>query len=275
MNAPHIIILFWPRILLLAVMCIQPAMAADFSSGIFKYQTKMANNGHAKSHYKLGNMYASGRGTQKDSVAARKWYAKAAAQNYQPAKNRLVYLEIIEKGYNKGKHEAWLKKLHVAAKNSDAEAALLLGGMYKKGFVVNKNLKTARNYYRRAISQGLPGAEIELESIGTMLDAEKKQRLLEQEKKKQAQLKKQQQAEQAQRLKRQEKARKRKAQQKKSAQARLAEKHRKAREKQRLTQQRKKKAAEKLKQKEVKTSKPVVKPEECDGPWAKHMVICQ
>ncbi len=283
MNLYHIIKLFVFRFLLLLALFIQPAMAIDFSSGVFKYQMKMAKNGHAKSQYQLGNMYASGRGTKQDSAAAREWYTKAAAQNYQPAKDRLVYMEIVEQGYDKTRHEKWLKQLHVSADNDETESIMLLGSMYKEGFVVKKNLSTARGYYKRGVNQNLPGAETELDSIDAMLASEEKQRLLQKEKTKQAQLKKQQQADQAQKSKQREQARKRKAQQRKAEQARLqAENRRMEQEKQSLAQQRKEtekvsKEADKNRQKEAGSSGkiPYVKPEECDGPWAKHMQACK
>jgi Sel1 repeat-containing protein len=269
-----------PRVfaLILAVLFIQPAMAIDFSTGVFKFQKKLAKNGNVLAQYQLGNMYADGRGTQQDLVAAREWYTKAAEQDSRPAENRLVYLDIVEKGYDKTRHKDWLKQLHVSA-NNDAEAAMLLGGMYKKGFVVNRNLKLARNYYMRAVTQDLALAEVELESIDEMLAAEKNQRQAKEAKKQQVQkLKQQEKARKlkAQKLKQQEKVRKLKAQQQKHERARLAEQRRVAQEKQRLVQQNKKaeKAAKKALTKEASITKPSAKPEECDSHWAKHMKAC-
>jgi len=154
-----------------------PVSAESYSSSVFKFQHAMAKNGRVESQYKLGNMYASGRGVQKDLIIATEWYEKSAQQNYLPAKNRLVFLDIKRKGYSNKKYNKWLKNLYTLVVEGNAEASMLLGDMFKEGVVVKKSINKARYYYKRAVSFGLVDAETELEFIDEMLATQKKQRL--------------------------------------------------------------------------------------------------
>jgi len=270
--------------LFLFLYSIHPAMAFDFSSGVFKYQLKMARNGHANSQYKLGVMYATGRGPAKDMLAAQGWLKKSAAQGHLPAKNYLVYLEILENGYDSNKHASWLKQLQIFASNKGSEAALLLGDMYKNGTGVKRDIRLARDYYKQAYSQGFSSAESRLEVVNNLLAEEQEKRLL---------AIKQKEVREKQQLEKQKAMlalKKQQAQLKKSEQLkqlaldknRMAEKNKaalKRLQKQQKISLRESKLEKKLQKTESIKSQSAelsaeVKPDECDGPWGKHMLIC-
>lgn len=79
----------------LFLMGLQPALAGDdMWEGVFTYQKKMADYGNPEAQVKLGEMYEEGHGTEQDYEKARQWYQKAVDQGYEPAKNKLVKLEL-------------------------------------------------------------------------------------------------------------------------------------------------------------------------------------
>lgn len=184
--------------------------AANYDSGIFEFQQKLANNGNPQAQYKLASMYESGRGAAKDINKAKAWYKKSAANNYKPAKHRLTYLEVKSSGF-KASHKPWLKDLSADAKNGDAEAMFILGEMNENGTGIKKNLKQARAYYKAASVKGSVNAENRLYDVEEKLHQLKSDKLARQEAKLAAQ--------EAQQKKKDAKARKAREAQKKSAQS--------------------------------------------------------
>jgi hypothetical protein len=53
--------------------------------------------GHAGAQYRLGLLYAQGRGVERDEAAAREWFGKAAAQGYVQARIMLMVLDDLDK----------------------------------------------------------------------------------------------------------------------------------------------------------------------------------
>ena len=212
--------------------------AANIEGRIFNFQQKMAKIGNAKAQFKLAYMYETGRGVRRDVAAARKWYAKAAEQNFTAADHRLIFLDVKKSGF-RSKHKSWLKTVIRDANNGDDNVMFLLANMYEKGIAVKNDLKKARHYYHRSTAKGNADAESRLfaldQRIRKIQAATEKQKQLEQGRKK-AEAKKQ-----AEKLakKRKEKQASLKKQQKKTSKA--------EKEKQRLIAERKKIAAEKKK----------------------------
>lgn len=59
-----------------------------------EWYTKAANKGVAEAQYRLGLLYSSGYGpVEQDIEMAKKWYRKAAAQGFLPAKEALLNLQ--------------------------------------------------------------------------------------------------------------------------------------------------------------------------------------
>lgn len=164
------------------VLSISTAFAANYDAGIFEFQQKLAKTGNPQAQYKLANMYENGRGASKDTLKAKEWYKKSAANNYKPAKHRLTYLDVKASGF-KASHKPWLKDLSADAKKGDVEAMFLLGEMNEKGTGIKKNLKQAKAYYKAASVKGSVDAENRLYDVEDKINREKANKIARQEKK--------------------------------------------------------------------------------------------
>lgn len=162
------------------------ASAFESSVSVYRFQQKLANKGNPDAQYKLGMMYETGNGVEINPVKARTWYNKSAYQNFKPAKNRLIYLDIKQNGL-KENHNFWIKSLRHDAVYGDGEALFLLGQMYSKGIGVNRDLEKALRILQKAAASNIPGSELELAQT---------ERTYEQEKKKQTRLRNKQRQEQ-------------------------------------------------------------------------------
>ncbi len=147
---------------------------SDPSSSIFRFHQKMAKRGIAASQQKLGLMYETGSGTRQNTLSARLWYKKAAAQNYKPAINRLTYLQIKQSGYT-NEHNKWLKGLKNDASFNDGEALFLLGQMYSEGTGVNKSLTKSLELLKKAAAGDIPGSEAQAAKVEDELSILQKQ----------------------------------------------------------------------------------------------------
>ena len=97
-----------------------------------------AEQGHAWAQYPLGKMYAKGQGISQSDTKALEWYQKAAAQDYDNAKERMNWL--LEKITNEK-----------AAEKGDAEAQFQLGWYYYSQ--LNDEAKAAE-WFKKAVAQG-------------------------------------------------------------------------------------------------------------------------
>ena len=155
--------------------------AENFDTGIFEFQQKLADSGNAQAQFKVGNMYESGRGVGQDLNAAMQWYEKSAANNYKPAKNRLTYLQVKRGGF-KPEHKSWLSEVKADADAGDGEASMMLGEMYEEGVGMPKNLVQAQAEYKRASVKGIPGSEGAYYAVSDLLNKQKQQMQQEDEK---------------------------------------------------------------------------------------------
>lgn len=124
-----------------------PANASQtdqLSSNLFNFQLKLAKNGNAQSQTKVGEMLEAGNGIDKDLKQARHWYELAAKSGYQPARDRLTYLDISTRGYNKSKNGAWVDSIKSQAAGQDRDSMLLLAQMYRQGIGVKKDYGAAK-----------------------------------------------------------------------------------------------------------------------------------
>lgn len=261
---------------LVLIFSLSSSFAAGFSAGVFEFQQKLANGGNAQAQYTLGTMYESGRGVEQNLATAIGWYKKSAAQNYKAAKNRLVYLDVKQKGL-KTAPKPWLKGLTNDARNGDGESLMLLGIMYGEGTGVKQNFNESIKLLKQAKIKRTSGAEEELELVeGRLLNA--KQRRLSAEKARKEKAAKEQQA----KKKRQEMELKEKQRAAQKARQERAE----AERRKKLELQRQKVAEQKRRQEAQKATatkaQPKAKEEDtsfesdmCKGKSARFLTACQ
>lgn len=171
----------WLQLLSLALaLCISGTTSLSANSlaaadSIYRFQNKMAERGHVASQYALAYMYESGQGTDKDLAQATDWYRKAAQQGYIPARDRLVYIEILNNGYQPQQQQQWLLRLKQTADDYDhkhqGESAFLLGQLYAAGLALNKSLSMALKYLHLAEAANVIGSDSEIRRVEAELEA--------------------------------------------------------------------------------------------------------
>jgi len=135
-------------------------MHADISSGVFRFQVKLAEQGNPEAQYKVGEMYETGKGVQKDPAIALTWFEKAAAQDHKKAVYKLLYLDIKSNGMNNhSKTQLGVLRQESASGNPDAQ--YYLGKMYAAGVGVPKSLNNALTWLNKAKFNGVSEAEHE------------------------------------------------------------------------------------------------------------------
>lgn len=135
------------------------------ADGLFNFQMKLAEKGNnPEAEYKVGEMYETGFGVEKDLKEARKWIDKAAAKGHETASFKLLYWDIEKNGLtseNKPKFE----ELKTKASAENLQAMYYIGLMYSRGVGLNKNHKKALKWLDKAAFLGLLSAEREAENI--------------------------------------------------------------------------------------------------------------
>lgn len=139
----------------------QPVQSTRDEIEAFKAMRRRAETGEAEAQFKLGAMYAYGRGIAKDEAEAAGWLRKAATQNHLAAQTRLGLMLARGAGVPKNEVEAaeWLRK---AADHNDPVAQFNLGLMHAHGLGVVKDRNEALRWYARAAAQGHHGARVNL-----------------------------------------------------------------------------------------------------------------
>lgn len=140
------------------------ASAYDTTASVLRFQIKMAERGVAEFQYKLGYLHETGSGAEQNLDTALHWYKKASTQGYQPASNRIVYLQIKRTGMNQ-QHNHWLSTLKSNAQSGDKDALFLLGQMYAEGTGVNKSLTLSLDLLRKAARKNMPDTEAHIMRI--------------------------------------------------------------------------------------------------------------
>ncbi len=119
-----------------------------------------AERGHPAAQFLLGNAYAYGIGTAKDTGIAHHWIQKAAEQGLAPAQASLgVYYANLQKPESDSQAVAWYRK---AAEQGLTVAQFLLGLMYEDGRGVPESDSEAAIWYRKAAEQGYAIAQVSL-----------------------------------------------------------------------------------------------------------------
>ena len=121
-----------------------------------KWYRLAAEQGHEEAQYRLGMMYADGRGVAKNETEAVQWFRRSAEQGYKMAENALGNMyanSALDKA--KAQDEAGaVEQYRLAAEQGNAEAQFNLGVMYANGQGVAKNDTEAVKWYRLAAERG-------------------------------------------------------------------------------------------------------------------------
>ena len=146
-------------ILLLSVTMFSPTAAqADM---LFDFQMKMAEKDDMEAQFKVGEMYETGFGVEKDLAEATKWITKAAGRGHETARFKLLYWDLKKNGMTNS-NKINLGSLKAKAKQNNPQALYYLGKMYSRGVGVKKNTNNAEEWLSKAALAGVPEAEREL-----------------------------------------------------------------------------------------------------------------
>jgi len=115
----------------------------------FDQMLAKATAGDAQAQWQVASAYDSGRGTQRDGAAAKRWYRAAAEQGYAEAQNSLGSALQAEKNYVEARQ--WYEK---AAVQNHALATNNLAFLHDLGLGVPQDRKEAFTLYSRAADLG-------------------------------------------------------------------------------------------------------------------------
>jgi hypothetical protein len=136
----------------------QPVKSTRDEIEAFKAMRRRAETGEAEAQFRLGVMYAYGRGTVRDEIEAASWLHKAAGQNHITAQMRLGLMLARGAGVAKDEAEAaeWLRK---AAEQNNSIAQFNLGLMRTASASQTGARRCAGT---KAAAQGHAGARVNL-----------------------------------------------------------------------------------------------------------------
>ena len=140
------------------------------ADGLFDFQMKMAEKGNAEAEYKVGEMYETGFGVNKDMKAAKSWIIKSANQGHETASFKLLYWDMQKNGITAA-NKAQVETLQLKAKEGNPQAQYYVGKMHANGVGVTKNNNKAISWLNKAALYGVLAAESEM-----ILVREEKQR---------------------------------------------------------------------------------------------------
>lgn len=160
-----------------------------YSSEDFDSISSMAEQGHARAQYSLGNCYHFAQGVEEDKIKAVEWYKKAAEQGHADAQfnlgncyfygqgindNKFKAVEYFEKAAKQG-HASALQTLHnhsitegsnnsvewhkKAAEQGQVNSEYYLGLCYEYGIGIKTDRVHAVKWYKKAAEQGHANAQ--------------------------------------------------------------------------------------------------------------------
>jgi flagellar biosynthesis GTPase FlhF len=135
-----------------------PVAFLDVSAGVFRFQSRLAEQGNPEAQYKVGEMHETGKGVNKNIKKARQWFEKAAASGHQKASYKIIYLDIAETGLNSFTRSQ-LGKIRNEAAVGNPNAQYILGRMYTTGVGVPRSLQSALIWLNKAKFNGVIEAE--------------------------------------------------------------------------------------------------------------------
>jgi len=152
------------HIALLVVAVFITEISAAKADMVFDFQMKLAQKGNAEAQFKVGEMYESGRGVEKNMIEAKRWINKAAAQGNQAAGYKLLYDDLQQHGVTKD-NKAKLADLQDAARAGDGYAQYYVGMMHSRGVGLRKNSNAALDWLGKASLVGVTAAEAEVARV--------------------------------------------------------------------------------------------------------------
>jgi len=122
-----------------------------------------AEQGDAEAQFRLGFMYANGRGVPEDDAEAVRWYRLASVRGHASAQYNLGYMYATGEGVPRDYTEAalWLR-LAMAQDDASGEVSASLvhsGSLHLGGHTVPQDAATAAFLFRLAAEQGNPAAQ--------------------------------------------------------------------------------------------------------------------
>ncbi len=111
-----------------------------------------AEQGDAEAQFLLGECYEGGEGVKSSLEKARYWYAKAAEQGHEVAKECLEMLNVTRE-----QAEQWIHE----SEQGDPDVLYRLAEWYEAGIGVERDYKMAKEYYTRAFKAKEKGDAID------------------------------------------------------------------------------------------------------------------
>ena len=155
---------------------VRPAVEESQETAIGWYK-RAASLGHTDSLSKIGILYWGGDPKIRDQVEAFRWFELAAARGCAAGAYGCARALLFGEGTQKDVAEG-LEHLHFAAEHGEDFAQLLLGDLYEKGELVEKDEEQAAYWYKRGAAQGFAPCQEQLglsywAGIGLPVDEEK------------------------------------------------------------------------------------------------------
>ena len=129
------------------------ARAGDYATAHTIWRS-LARHGSAEAQFRLGWLYESGIGAEKNFSKAADWYALAAAQGHARAQYNLGVMHTEGRGVPRDDTMAAIY-FRIAAMQGHAKAQYNLGILYQMGRGVPKDLDRARYWLDRAKANGI------------------------------------------------------------------------------------------------------------------------
>ncbi len=118
-----------------------------------------ADAGDAEAQFKLGALYANGKGVTQDSKAAVKWLRKSAKQGWSAAQTLLGWCYAAGNGVSQNPAEA-MEWYSTAAEQGDTDAMCSLADLYSSGQPgIEQNTTAMLHWYETAANLGHPKAQ--------------------------------------------------------------------------------------------------------------------
>lgn len=153
----------WHVVLLVIVVFLTEISGAR-ADMVFDFQMKLAQKGNAEAQFKVGEMYESGRGVEKNRIEALRWINKAAAQGHQVAGYKLLYYDMKINGVT-ADNKPRLDELQRAADAGDGHAQYYVGLLHARGVGLQKNSTAALEWLNKASLVGVTAAEAEIARV--------------------------------------------------------------------------------------------------------------
>ena len=128
------------------------ASKGDYAAALREFRP-LADQGHPRAQFELGNMYRFGLGVPKDKSEAIKWFRLSADAGNVYAQSILGFMYADGEGVPKNDAEA-VKWYRLAADQGQDLAQYVLGRMYDNGEGVPKNAVQAYKWWNLAAAQG-------------------------------------------------------------------------------------------------------------------------